>query len=327
MTPPPEPTAHAPPTARPCSATIPRRTRCGMAPCPRRPSRSTSPRWPCRTRPSTARAQAWLSATNKSVRRRGDARPERRFRTPAPRDLHDGQQDMLLEVVREWAGIMTEAFATPRMAQIGANLPQTFFAWSGPTTNGSAGVLPHPGTDAGDRIRTAGRRRSHSSDLPGSDQRLRREIRRKVAGPAPINSETHHESNTPHRFCSRRRPASRRSSRSPGRARPRRLATSGRPSRKPIGQGHRVVPRRSDEDVLPSAGLSGRARRLRADDRVAHPDGLRCRRPALGARDADAFSPTRRAGTRASRSIASACWRTPTATAGWTRGPCSPTSC
>ena len=34
---------------------------------------------------------------------------------------------MLLEVVREWAGIMTEAFATPRMAEIRANLPQTFF--------------------------------------------------------------------------------------------------------------------------------------------------------------------------------------------------------
>ena len=48
------------------------------------------------------------------------------------------QQTMLLDLVREWAGIMDDAFAEPRMAEIRANLPQTYFAWSGPTTNGSA---------------------------------------------------------------------------------------------------------------------------------------------------------------------------------------------
>jgi hypothetical protein len=48
------------------------------------------------------------------------------------------QQTMLLGIVREWAGIVTDAFAEPRMAEIRANLPQTYFAWSGPTTNGSA---------------------------------------------------------------------------------------------------------------------------------------------------------------------------------------------
>ena len=48
------------------------------------------------------------------------------------------QQTMLLGIVREWAGIMTDGFAEPRMAEIRANLPQTWFAWSGPTTNGSA---------------------------------------------------------------------------------------------------------------------------------------------------------------------------------------------
>ena len=47
------------------------------------------------------------------------------------------QQDMLLDIVREWAGIMNDSFAEPRMADIRANLPQTYFAWSGPTTNGS----------------------------------------------------------------------------------------------------------------------------------------------------------------------------------------------
>jgi len=48
------------------------------------------------------------------------------------------QQTQLLEIVREWAGIVTDAFAEPRMAEIKANLAQTYFAWSGPTTNGSA---------------------------------------------------------------------------------------------------------------------------------------------------------------------------------------------
>jgi Protein of unknown function (DUF3500) len=48
------------------------------------------------------------------------------------------QQTMLLDLVREWAGIMNDGFADPRMVEIKANLPQTYFAWSGPTTNGSA---------------------------------------------------------------------------------------------------------------------------------------------------------------------------------------------
>jgi hypothetical protein len=51
--------------------------------------------------------------------------------------LSSAHQTMLLEIVREWAGIVTDAFAEPRMADIKANLPQTYFAWSGPTTNGS----------------------------------------------------------------------------------------------------------------------------------------------------------------------------------------------
>jgi len=51
---------------------------------------------------------------------------------PAP------QQTMLLDLVREWTGIMNDTFAEPRIAEIRANLPQTYFAWSGPTANGSA---------------------------------------------------------------------------------------------------------------------------------------------------------------------------------------------
>jgi hypothetical protein len=47
------------------------------------------------------------------------------------------QQTMLLDLVREWAGIQNDAFAESRMAEIRGNLVQTYFAWSGPTTNGS----------------------------------------------------------------------------------------------------------------------------------------------------------------------------------------------
>jgi hypothetical protein len=48
------------------------------------------------------------------------------------------QQSMLLELVREWAGIMADGYATARMAEMKANLEDTYFAWSGPTTNGEA---------------------------------------------------------------------------------------------------------------------------------------------------------------------------------------------
>ena len=52
--------------------------------------------------------------------------------------LSSAQQGMLLEIIREWAGIMHQSFAEPRMADIRAKLPDTYFAWSGPMTNGSA---------------------------------------------------------------------------------------------------------------------------------------------------------------------------------------------
>jgi hypothetical protein len=46
------------------------------------------------------------------------------------------QQAMLLDLAGEWAGIVNEPAAKTRMAEIKANLPATWFAWSGPTTNG-----------------------------------------------------------------------------------------------------------------------------------------------------------------------------------------------
>jgi uncharacterized protein DUF3500 len=52
--------------------------------------------------------------------------------------LSSAQQTMVLDLVREWVGIMNEAFAAPRMAEIRSKLADTYFAWSGPTTNGAA---------------------------------------------------------------------------------------------------------------------------------------------------------------------------------------------
>jgi hypothetical protein len=51
--------------------------------------------------------------------------------------LTAAQQTMLWDLVREWSGMMTDAFADARMAELRANLGETYFAWSGPTTNGS----------------------------------------------------------------------------------------------------------------------------------------------------------------------------------------------
>jgi hypothetical protein len=51
--------------------------------------------------------------------------------------LPAAQQTMLWDLVQEWAGIMNTSFAEPRMAEIRGNLRDTYFAWSGPTANGS----------------------------------------------------------------------------------------------------------------------------------------------------------------------------------------------
>jgi hypothetical protein len=50
--------------------------------------------------------------------------------------MNASQQAMLLDLVGEWAGIVHEQAAAVRMAEIKANLSGTWFAWSGPTTNG-----------------------------------------------------------------------------------------------------------------------------------------------------------------------------------------------
>ncbi len=50
--------------------------------------------------------------------------------------MNASQQAMLFDLVNEWAGIVNEPAAEKRMAEIKANLVGTWFAWSGPTTNG-----------------------------------------------------------------------------------------------------------------------------------------------------------------------------------------------
>jgi len=57
--------------------------------------------------------------------------------------MNEKQRALLLDVISEWAGIINDAYVTPRTAEIKAGLPDTYFAWSGSTTheagkNGSA---------------------------------------------------------------------------------------------------------------------------------------------------------------------------------------------
>ncbi|MEP7353248.1 MAG: DUF3500 domain-containing protein [Acidobacteriota bacterium] len=47
--------------------------------------------------------------------------------------MNDKQKAMLLDVIAEWAGIIHESAAAARMAELKAELNNTWFAWSGPT--------------------------------------------------------------------------------------------------------------------------------------------------------------------------------------------------
>lgn len=48
--------------------------------------------------------------------------------------MTDKQRAMLLDAISEWAGIIHESAATVRMAELKADINETWFAWSGPTT-------------------------------------------------------------------------------------------------------------------------------------------------------------------------------------------------
>jgi hypothetical protein len=51
-------------------------------------------------------------------------------------ELDAAQKAMLLDIVHEWVGILNDEAAGAKMAEIKANLPGTWFAWSGATKNG-----------------------------------------------------------------------------------------------------------------------------------------------------------------------------------------------
>jgi len=48
--------------------------------------------------------------------------------------MNEKQRAMLLDVISEWAGIVHESAAAARMAQLKADIDETWFCWSGPTT-------------------------------------------------------------------------------------------------------------------------------------------------------------------------------------------------
>jgi hypothetical protein len=50
--------------------------------------------------------------------------------------LDAAQQGLLLDIVHEWVGILNDDAAAAKMSEIKANLPRTYFAWSGATNNG-----------------------------------------------------------------------------------------------------------------------------------------------------------------------------------------------
>ena len=47
--------------------------------------------------------------------------------------MNESQKAMVLQVIAEWAGIMNDAMASMRMAQLKQERNDTWFAWSGPT--------------------------------------------------------------------------------------------------------------------------------------------------------------------------------------------------
>ena len=52
--------------------------------------------------------------------------------------FNDAQRAMLLDLIAEWVGIINDDSARAKMADVEANITETYFAWSGPTSNGSA---------------------------------------------------------------------------------------------------------------------------------------------------------------------------------------------
>ena len=53
-------------------------------------------------------------------------------------EMTETQQAAVLDLAHEWVGILNDVGATAKMAELKANIRETWFAWSGPTTPGSA---------------------------------------------------------------------------------------------------------------------------------------------------------------------------------------------
>ena len=101
-------------------------------------------------------------------------------------ELDAAQQALLLDVAHEWVGILNDEAANAKMAGLKANLPKTYFAWSGSTKNGNVAYYRISGADGDHRIRAAaGRPGSHPHDLSRPNQRLRREARQAMNVGAP----------------------------------------------------------------------------------------------------------------------------------------------
>ncbi|QHM92470.1 DUF3500 domain-containing protein [Acetobacter pasteurianus] len=49
--------------------------------------------------------------------------------------LTSAQKELLMAVIGEWAGIINDTYAAPRLKEIREDLNDTWFAWSGPTTH------------------------------------------------------------------------------------------------------------------------------------------------------------------------------------------------
>ena len=63
--------------------------------------------------------------------------------------MTEHQRWMLVDLISEWAGIVNDTYAAPRMAEIEAGLDDTYFAWSGPT-------VPEPGRNGAAYFRIQG---------------------------------------------------------------------------------------------------------------------------------------------------------------------------
>jgi hypothetical protein len=55
--------------------------------------------------------------------------------------MNEKQRAMLLDVIAEWAGIINESETAARMAELKADLNETWFAWSGPVTAAASGNI------------------------------------------------------------------------------------------------------------------------------------------------------------------------------------------